>query len=166
MPIKDVKEDDLVQCTDAKGLLVYQPVVIKESHTFDGEIFEFLLDNDTTLLVTPNHGMMVDRKTVIADLVNVGSQFETVDTDALVSSRIIQKRLLTAAEHEIDTVYNVITPELTVIVDGVLVTCRGESGINEYPELLWTIGCTLSKFPVFGAPLARKMHSFFDKDSQ
>ena len=63
----------------------------------------------------------------------------------------------------IDTVYNVFTPELNVIVNGIVVSCRGESGINDYPDTLWKVGCMLSKLPLVGAPLARKMYSLLDK---
>ena len=70
VPIKDIREDDLVMCADTSGKTVFQPVVIKEIHAnFDGEICEFLLDDNRKILVTPNHGMMVDRKIVLADQV-------------------------------------------------------------------------------------------------
>ena len=62
VPIKNIQEDDVVMCADSSGKIVFQPVVIKESHAnYDGDMYEFLLEDDRRLLVTPNHGMMVDK---------------------------------------------------------------------------------------------------------
>ena len=59
VPIELIEEDDMILCFKDGQTRFMEALICQKHPGFDGDIIEIVMENDQTILVTPDHTMLV-----------------------------------------------------------------------------------------------------------